>query len=169
MRNDDDTVTCPMGRMLTRVKTKPDGSAHYQSRSACRNCPNRCTESRNKKVVKFGPNTKYVPVLMYGGDEKVFTSFPPNEVPYNAFSRMYKRAKKTVLLHIKADIPAQRHRLCLSEHPFGTVKWYHGAHYLLCKGKQKTAAELGLSFLSYNLRRALNVVGAEKLLAVLQV
>jgi len=42
--------------------------------------------------------------------------------------------------------------VCLSEHPFGTVKWYHGAHYLLCKGKEKATAKLGLSFFAYNLK-----------------
>ena len=49
--------------------------------------------------------------------------------------------------------------MCLSEHPFGTVKWYQGANYLLCKGKEKATAELGLGFLAYNLKRAINMVG----------
>jgi len=55
--------------------------------------------------------------------------------------------------------------MCLVEHPFGTVKWYHGAHYLLCRGKEKTSGELGLSFLAYNLRRAISLVGVAKLIA----
>ncbi|WP_157833848.1 hypothetical protein [Ruminiclostridium josui] len=58
-------------------------------------------------------------------------------------------------------------RMCLSEHPFGTVKWYHGAYYLLCKGKEKASAELGLSFLAYNIRRAINMVGVKKLIAAI--
>ncbi len=36
-----------------------------------------------------------------------------------------RRAKKKVVLHIRDDIPTQKLRLCLSEHPFGTVKWHH--------------------------------------------
>jgi hypothetical protein len=167
-RNEDDTVTCPTGCTLTRVHTGRDGSAQYQCQSAYRSCTNRCTESKRHKVVLFGPNTIHVPVLMCGGGEKAFTSYPPEEIPYNAFTRMQKRAKKTVVLHIRNDIPAQRERLCLSEHPFGTVKWYHGAHYLLCKGKKKATAELGLSFLTYNLRRAINMAGAERLIAAMQ-
>ena len=47
---------------------------------------------------------------------------------------------------------------------FGTVKWYRGAHYLLCKGKEKAAAELGLSFLAYNMTRAIHLVGAKALI-----
>ena len=54
--------------------------------------------------------------------------------------------------------------MCFSEHPFGTVKWYRGAHNLLCKGKVKAAAELGLSFLAYNMTRAINLVGVETLI-----
>ena len=54
--------------------------------------------------------------------------------------------------------------MCLSEHPFGTVKWYDGAHYVLCRGKEKAAGELGLSFLAYNLRRVLNILGTTALI-----
>lgn len=57
--------------------------------------------------------------------------------------------------------------MCLSEHSFGTVKWFHGAHYLLCKGKEKASAEMGLSFLAYNMIRAINMVGINKLLAAM--
>jgi hypothetical protein len=118
---------------------------------------------KNYKVVKFGPNTKYVPVLMYGSSFHPLQVYPVSETPYNAFIRQKRETKKKVILHIHDDIPTQKLRLCLSEHPFGTVKWYHGAHYLLCKGIEKATAELGLSFLVYNLKRAINMVGTRKL------
>jgi transposase len=57
--------------------------------------------------------------------------------------------------------------MCLSEHPFGTVKWHHRANCLLFKGQEKATAELGLSFLAYNLKRAINIVGIEKLIVVI--
>ena len=41
----------------------------------------------------------------------------------------------------------------MSEHPFGTVKFYDGAHDFLCKGKEKVAAETALMFTSYDIRR----------------
>ena len=72
------------------------------------------------------------------------------------------------LCRIKEDIHKIKERMCLSEHPFGTVKWYHGAHYLLCKGKEKATAELGLSFLAYNIKRAINMVGVRKLIEAIQ-
>ncbi len=51
------------------------------------------------------------------------------------------------------------------EHPFGTIKWYDGVHYFLCRGKEKVSAEIALSFLTYNLRRAMNIMGAGVLVA----
>ena len=62
------------------------------------------------------------------------------------------------------DEKTVKKRKCIVEHPFGTVKWTHGAHYVLCRGKEKAAAELGLSFLAYNLTRAINMVGVKKLI-----
>ena len=72
------------------------------------------------------------------------------------------------MLKIRTDHKKIKERMCLSEHPFGTVKWYDGAHYLLCKGKEKVTAELGLSFLAYNMKRAINMVGAKKLIEAMQ-
>ena len=71
---------------------------------------------------------------------------------------------KKVVLRIQDDKEKLKQRMCLSEHPFGTVKWYRGAHNLLCKGKEKAAAELGLSFLAYNMTRAIHLVGAKTLI-----
>jgi len=51
------------------------------------------------------------------------------------------------------------------EHPFGTIKWYDGAHYFLCRGEEMVSAEIALSFLSYNLRRAINILGVGVLIA----
>ena len=60
--------------------------------------------------------------------------------------------------------PNQKHlrkRNTIVEHPYGTVKRWHGAGYLLTKGKVKVAAEMGLSFLAYNFRRVINLLGIE--------
>ena len=73
-----------------------------------------------------------------------------------------------MIIRLKPDRKKLKERKCLSEHPFGTVKWHHGAYYLLCKGKEKVSAELGLSFLAYNLKRALNIAGFDKLLAAIK-
>lgn len=94
-------------------------------------------------------------------------------MPINPFNHTLDRKdyapSKKVVLRITEDIHKLKERMCLSEHPFGTVKWYQGAHYLLCKGKEKVTAEIGLSFLAYNLKRAINMVGAKKLIEAIQV
>ena len=55
----------------------------------------------------------------------------------------------------------------VAEHPFGTIKRAFGASYLLLKGLCKAGGEVGLLMLAYNLRRALNIVGVEKLIQAL--
>ena len=164
--NEDGTVTCPMGNILSKTKMRGK-STIYANRDACRQCPNKCTSSKQYKTVSFGPDTKYVPVRMYGSANCTLNQIP-KDIPPNAFNHILDRkdfAPKKVVLHVKCDDEKLKERMCLSEHPFGTVKWYHGAHYLLCKGKEKAAAELGLSFLTYNLKRVINLLGVQGLLA----
>ncbi len=53
------------------------------------------------------------------------------------------------------------------EHTFGTVKRAFGAPYLLLRGLRKVSGEIGLLLFSYNLRRALNILGVEALIGAL--
>jgi hypothetical protein len=53
------------------------------------------------------------------------------------------------------------------EHTFGTLKRAFGAPYLLLKGLRKVGGEVGLLVLSYNLRRALNILGVQTLIEAL--
>jgi transposase len=53
------------------------------------------------------------------------------------------------------------------EHTFGTIKRAFGASYLLLKGLRKVRGEVGLLLFSYNLRRALNILGVEALMDAL--
>jgi hypothetical protein len=93
-----------------------------------------------------------------------------NPIPTDLYQNTYNHSldckdyiTKRVVLSFKEDIHKLKLRMCLSEHPFGTIKWHHGAHYLLCKSKEKATAELGLSLLAYNLRRAINMEGVKTL------
>jgi transposase len=53
------------------------------------------------------------------------------------------------------------------EHTFGTLKRAFGAPYLLLKGLKKVSGEVGLLLFSYNLRRALNILGVQALIGAL--
>ena len=58
-------------------------------------------------------------------------------------------------------------RKAVAEHPFGTVKRAFGASFLLLRGLRKVSGEVGLLLFSYNLRRALNILGVEALIGAL--
>ena len=55
----------------------------------------------------------------------------------------------------------------VAEHPFGTAKRAFGAGYLLLKGLRKVSGEVGLVWLAYNMRRALNILGLAALMRAL--
>jgi len=58
-------------------------------------------------------------------------------------------------------------RKTLVEHPFGTLKGAWGYRNFLLRGKKKVETETGLMLLAYNIRRALNVLGTEGLIAAI--
>ncbi len=60
-----------------------------------------------------------------------------------------------------------RKELC--EHPFGTLKRFFGYTYFLVKGLVKVRGEWSLMTLAYNLKRVLNLVSFEKLMAAVGV
>jgi transposase len=56
-------------------------------------------------------------------------------------------------------------RKMLAEHPFGTIKRWFGYTHFLLKGLEKVRTEWSLTTLAYNLKRVLNLVSFEKLMA----
>ena len=89
---------------------------------------------------------------MYGNPETPLQKIPDVEQnsPYNHFGRR-KQQDARVKLILRRNPDDMQRRKELVEHPFGTIKWYDGAHYFLCRGKEKVSAEIALSFLTYNL------------------
>lgn len=58
-------------------------------------------------------------------------------------------------------------RMCLSEHPFGTIKRAMGSTYFLLKGLEKVEGEFALLCLGYNLERAKNLLGFNKIMELM--
>ena len=162
IRHEDGRVTCPMGRELFKHNVRKHGTI-YGSREACRTCPNRCTDSKNAKTVSIGHNTNIVAVRMYGNPEYPLQKLPEGFVPHNSIGRPQKPERVRLVLRRNPDDMQRRKELV--EHPFGTIKWYDGAHYFLCRGKEMVSAEIALSFLTYNLRRAIRILGVGALVA----
>jgi len=75
----------------------------------------------------------------------------------DALERMAERLKT------RPDILDRRRETV--EHPFGTIKQWMNQGAFLMRGLEKVRAEFSLTALAYNLRRALNILGMEKLMA----
>jgi hypothetical protein len=137
-------VLCPMGKVLypgsyTR-RTKVVAFYNYE---ACRACVCRCTKSRFKRFA----------IVMREED----------------FSRVYNSEGLFVRrFGVKADRGFVGLRKCLCEHPFGSLKRGFGMGYCLLRGIERVRGEFSLSFLVYNLRRVLNIVGVSRLLQAIQ-
>src|SRR5262245_42841295 len=74
----------------------------------------------------------------------------------DALDRMAER------LNAKPEILDRRREIV--EHPFGTIKQWMNQGAFLMRGLEKVRAEFSLTALVYNLRRALNILGMEKLM-----
>ena len=55
----------------------------------------------------------------------------------------------------------------LAEHPFGTIKRGMGQGYFLMRGKAKVAAEMSITIMAYNMKRAMNIMGVNKMIEAL--
>jgi hypothetical protein len=71
--------------------------------------------------------------------------------------------RKRMKLH--PEVMGERKKVV--EHAFGTLKRAFGASFLLLRGLRKVSGEVGLLLFSYNLRRALNILGVEALIEAL--
>ena len=70
---------------------------------------------------------------------------------------------------MKAQPEKFKLRKTLAEHPFGTIKRFFGYTHFLLKGLEKVRCEWSLTTLAYNLKRVLNLVSFEKLMAAVGV
>src|SRR5271166_6933150 len=74
------------------------------------------------------------------------------------------RDRMETRLKANPEILGQRRELV--EHPFGSIKQWMNQGAFLMRGLEKVRAEFSLTALVYNLRRALNILGMDKLLKV---
>jgi len=87
--------------------------------------------------------------------------------------RRIKRWEKEHILEaadalLKKNPDAMRQRKRLVEHPYGTIKHWMGSTHFLMKRLPNVQAEMSLHVLAYNLRRAINILGTERILKQLQ-
>ena len=58
-------------------------------------------------------------------------------------------------------------RRSLVEHPFGTLKSWTSATHLLTRRLSGVSTEVSLQVLAYNIKRAINLLGTQKILATI--
>ena len=87
--------------------------------------------------------------------------------------RRIKRWEKEHILEaaeaiLKKNPDAMRQRKRLVEHPYGTIKHWMGSTHFLMKRLPNVQAEMSLHVLAYNMRRAINILGSDKIIQQLQ-
>ena len=147
---ESNTVMCPMGQTL-RQKSCNSGKKRYCNKKACRECPKPCTKSKYK-TVDFKEN------------QIVIKRRSNNKNDNKNSGKPIKTKTKYLTIHFIPDKEKLRKRKSIVEHPFGTIKHWCDGSYLLMKGKEKATADLAFSFLSYGLKRAINILGVKNIL-----
>ena len=154
-------VYCPQGETLRQKSIKRSGMIRYCNRLACKHCKCKCT-TRNYMEIDFSKDR-----LIKGMNQKMKQK-AKEENKDNPKPQRTLKIKKVVRYILHLDQKKMDNRKCLSEHPFGTIKRALGQYFFLLKGFAKVKAEMSLFCLSYNLRRAINLVGVPALLAALR-
>lgn len=142
---DRNVAICPMGEILYPSGYKKNHSAGlFRNGRACSSCQCKCTKEPYKQF--------------------------EIRMPKANFSKIYEDKDLYVKqISIKANKKIVIQRKSVVEHPFGTIKRAMDAGYCLTKGVENVSGEFSLVFLAYNLKRAINILGAKKLIECIRV
>ena len=157
-------VYCPAGEILRQKCIKKNGKIRYTNKNACKHCKNRnkCYKGKGGwKEIDFTKDTLEKPCkdwLQAEGN----TCESPKQTAKCHFEKV-----KVVRFLFKPRLEIMSQRMCLSEHPFGTIKRAMGATYFLLKGLQKVTGEFALLCLGYNIERAKNLLGFRKMMELM--
>jgi transposase len=76
----------------------------------------------------------------------------------------YEEVLDRLAARMKERPGIMKRRAARAEHPFGIIKAMMGTARFLCRGLEAVAAEMNLSVLAFNLKRAIAVIGAAELI-----
>ena len=160
-------VYCPNGEILRQKCIKKNGNIRYANKNACRHCSNRnkCYKGKNEwKEIDFTKDCLEKPCREWlKAEGKEADNIKAAKV-MSHFERV-----KFVSFFLKPDRTKTMERMCLSEHPFGTIKRAMGFSYFLLKGLRKVTGEFALMCLGYNIKRAKNLLGFDKMMELMTV
>ena len=160
-------VYCPNGEILRQKCIKKNGNVRYANKNACRHCPNRnkCYKGKNEwKEIDFTKDCLEKPC----GEWLKAEGKEADNIKVAKGMSHFERVK-IVSFFLKPDRTKTMERMCLSEHPFGTIKRAMGFSYFLLKGLRKVTGEFALMCLGYNIKRAKNFLGFDKMMELMTV
>ena len=157
-------VYCPAGEILRQKCIKKNGNIRYANKNACKHCKNRnkCYKGKGEwKEIDFTKDSLEKPCRDWLKAE--------GKTDENAIRRPEGHFEKfkVVKFFLKPCVEKTTQRMCLSEHPFGTIKRAMGASYFLLRGLRKVTGEFALFCLGYNLERAKNLLGFQKMMQLM--
>lgn len=159
-------VYCPAGEILRQKCIKKGGQIRYANKNACRHCPNRnkCYHGKNEwKEVDFSKDKLEKPCIDWLKNE----GRVPDSCGVDKKGKSHYEMVKIVRFFLKPDIAKTSKRMCLSEHPFGTIKRSLGFTYFLLNGIKKVTGEFALFCLGYNIERAKKLLGFDKMMELM--
>lgn len=127
-----DTYTCPAGKELktngTVYTSKSSDFKQYKT-SQCKQCPLKSECTTSSKNGRVIQRSAHI------------ENTERNKNMIEKYKEIYKK------------------RQAIVEHPFGTIKRQWGFdHTIMKRGIEKVSSDIGLIFLSYNLRRLMNIL-----------
>ena len=158
-------VYCPAGEILRQKCIKKNGNIRYANKNACKHCKNRnkCYKGKNEwKEIDFTKDQLQKPC-------KDWLKAEGKAVEETKRKETWRFEKTNVVkFFLKPNREKTSQRMCISEHPFGTIKRAMGASYFLLRGIRKVAGEFALYCLGYNLERAKNLLGFNKMMELME-
>ena len=158
-------VHCPGGEILRQKCIKKNGNIRYANKNACRHCQhrNKCYKGKGEwKEIDFNKDCLEKPCKEWLNAEG-----KKADKRGSVHGKYHFEKRKVVRFFLKPDRTKTAERMCLSEHPFGTIKRAMGFTYFLLKGLKKVAGEFALMCLGYNIKRAKNLLGFNKMMELM--
>lgn len=89
----------------------------------------------------------------------------------SAYRKIHRHENEATVARMRERLSASpemyRRRAAIVEHPLGSMMFWNEGRNLLCRGIELANAELSMSALAYNFKRAVKVAGLQKLLAAM--
>lgn len=157
-------VICPAGEVLRQKSIKANGNIRYANKTACRHCKyrNKCYKGKNEwKEIDFTKDKLEKPC-------KDWLEAEGREATEERKRRKgHFETVKVVKFFFRPSREKMAQRMCMSEHPFGTIKRALGSTYFLLRGMEKVDGEFALFCLGYNIERAKNLLGFDRLMELM--